>query len=449
MLASDLRLSRNTVLQVFARLSDEGFLITKRGSGTRVAPNVCHDEKRQAKKVQSNVVSQPSLSERGRVVAKCRVSSGVLERSYVPFRPGLPALDEFPFDAWARVRNRVCRQLGHSLLGYAQPFGYPPLRREVAGYLRSVRGVRCDWRQVIVTSGAQQAFDLVARLLLDPGQVTAVEDPCHVAIRGCFVAAGATVAPIPTDAEGIDIKRLEQAQDVRIVVTTPSHQFPLGTTMTLPRRIALIDWARRHKAWLVEDDYDAEFSFNGRPMPSLYGLDGQCVLYVGTFSKSLYPGLRLGYVIVPERLVDAFAAARAVIDRHGLILDQAMTAAFIESGQFARHVRRMRAVYEEKAQIVQSQVKNLMDDRLFVPPIRGGMHTIGWLRDGSVSDASVADVLLAHGIDAAPISRFSALKTTRSGLVLGFSGYSIPELVLATEKMRKVLRKSIRPRSKQ
>ena len=376
-------------------------------------------------------------SARGRLIDSLLVSSTSTPGGSPPiaFRLGTPALDRFPFTLWGALLSRRWRALTASQLSYGDPAGYAPLREAIATYARQARGAACEASQVIVVSGAQQAFDLVARVLLDPGDTVAVEDPGYRGARAAFVAAGATLAPVPVDREGMDVARLRAvAPRARLACVTPSHQFPLGVTMSARRRLALLEWARAAGAWIVEDDFDSEYRFRGRPLPSLHGMDAAgCVLYVGTFSKTLFPALRLGYLIVPSPLVDVFARARATVDRHPSALEQAVLAEFIAEGHFARHVRRMRALYAERQEVLLSLLGSELGALLEGERMEAGMHLVAWLRDdgdddggerGNVDrDRRLAAAALDAGVAAVALGSLATHTPARGALLLGFAAF--------------------------
>jgi GntR family transcriptional regulator/MocR family aminotransferase len=294
---------------------------------------------------------------------------------------------------------------------------------------------------VIVTAGSQQALDLAVRLLLDPGETAWVEDPGYLGARGAFRAAAVRPAPIPVDGEGFNAAEGEaRAPEARLACVTPSHQFPLGTTMPLARRMMLIEWARRRRAWIVEDDYDSEFRYAGRPLPALQGLDSSGrVIYTGTFSKVLFPALRLGYMVVPEQLVDAFVSARALADRHPPGLEQALAAEFLAEGHFARHLRRMRALYAERQQALLAALRAEIGDRLEVAPAEAGMQLIGWLPD-TADDSEVARKAAEAGVIVTAVSTYSMKTRLRPGLLLGYSAFTNRQIREAARKLATVLK---------
>ncbi|MGH3145626.1 MAG: PLP-dependent aminotransferase family protein, partial [Rubrobacter sp.] len=320
-LATELGVSRTTAVTAFDQLLAEGYLEGKVGSGTFVAGSLPDDLLSVRERVECEsgpARSGRRLSGRGAMLAATPATAVRDRGSPRAFRPGVPALDEFPYAVWRRISGKVWRRPSGGLLGYGDPAGYWPLREAISGHLRTARGVRCLPEQVIVVSGSQQALDLAARVLLDPGDAVWVEDPGYTGARGALSGAGARLVPVPVDGEGLEVEKgIEREPDARLACVTPSHQYPLGVTMNLGRRLVLLGWAGSSGAWVVEDDYDSEYRYTGRPLEALQGLDtGERVLYVGTFSKVLFPALRLGYLVVPPDLIEAFTSARELTDRH-------------------------------------------------------------------------------------------------------------------------------------
>ncbi|MBX0326142.1 PLP-dependent aminotransferase family protein, partial [Oscillochloris sp. ZM17-4] len=352
-LAAGMGLARSTVVSAFEQLLAEGYLEGRVGAGTFVATSLPEDLLGHggppARPPAAHERPAPRrLSARGAALAATPVSASSGDRVRPrAFQVGLPDIDGFPHATWARLAARRYGSPPPELMAYGDPAGYLPLREAIASHLAAARGVRCDPGQVVVVSGSQQGLDLAARVLLDPGDEAWIEDPGYMGARGALLAAGARLAPVPVDAEGLDVAAgARLAPQSRLAYITPSHQFPLGVTMSLPRRLALLAWARAAGAWVIEDDYDSEYRYAGRPLAALQGLDGDGrVIYLGTFSKVLFPALRLGYMVVPPDLVPAFVAARALADRHSPGIEQAIVADFLAEGHFARHLRRTRARY--------------------------------------------------------------------------------------------------------
>ncbi len=342
-----------------------------------------------------------------------------------PFRTGLPAVDLFPYNTWARLLNRRVRKSGAALAAYGDSQGLARLRHAVAEYATTARGISCTQQQILITNGAQQAIDLLTTELIQPGERVWLEDPGYPGARRAMEAAGARVVPVPVDGEGISVEEgIRRAPDARLIYVTPSHQYPLGMTMSLPRRLELLSWARDSNAWVVEDDYDSEFRYGSRPIESLRGLsDGQRVLYVGTYSKTMFPSLRLGYLIAPEGLIARLTRSRFCADRHGPLLEQAALADFIADGNFPRHVRRMRVLYQARRDALCHAVAELPQGVLTLGPADGGLHVCAWLSPG-VSDQEIARQGLAMRLELAPLSRYCMEPPSRGGLILGFAPFT-------------------------
>ena len=296
--------------------------------------------------------------------------------------------------------------------------------------------MRCDARQVIIVSGSQQALDLAARLLLDEGEAAWVEDPCYLGGRGALIGAGAQLVHVPVDAEGLDVAAgLARAPYARLAYVTPSHQYPLGVTMSLARRLALLEWAERTGAWVLEDDYDSEFRYAGRPLASLQGLDRAArVCYIGTFSKVLFPALRLGYLVAPPALAESFANARALVDRHAPTVEQATLADFIAEGHFARHIRRMRALYAERQAALVDAARAIVGGAVALEPAEAGMHLVGWLGEGR-DDLAVAARAAAQGLEVPALRRYAAETTLRGGLLLGYTALDAAQIRAGLQRL--------------
>ncbi|PYK90155.1 MAG: hypothetical protein DME40_08830, partial [Verrucomicrobia bacterium] len=367
-LAADLGISRLTVNLAFEKLHAEGYLRTRIGSGTFVAdslPETFLSPRRP--KTQLLIERPPRLSHRVRNIPDKRAGKqfdfGIAGPPGVSFVPALAALDEFPIEIWERLRGQVLANKGAHLLQYASSRGDPDLRKAIAAYLCDYRGARCHPDQIIITAGTQQAMMISAMALVNRGEVAWIEDPGFYQARRAFGFAGATVVPRPVDREGIVIARPSKQAAPKIIYVTPSHQFPLGMTMSLARRTALIDFARERDAYIFEDDHNSEFRFTGPPLPCLQGLDNSGrVIYAGTMSKILYPSLRLGYILAPEQLVEPIIKIRAVTDQHSPAIDQATLARFLTEGYFLSHIKRMRKLYSDRRDFFIEQFNNLLSD---------------------------------------------------------------------------------------
>ncbi|HJR64606.1 MAG TPA: PLP-dependent aminotransferase family protein [Gemmatimonadaceae bacterium] len=440
-LATELGVSRNTVLAAYDQLLAEGYLDGRVGSGTVVAESgVSRLASVAAARPPSPGSGVRAPSRRGARVASLPIKLSFLGGASRAFSPGVPALDEFPLRLWRRLASRRRSEARPSILEYGDSPGYRPLREAVAGYLGAARGVRCDPDQVLIVAGSQQALDLTARVVLDPGDTAWIEDPGYFGARGALVAAGARVVAVPLDDEGLSVDAgIARAPDARLAYVTPSHQFPTGMTMSLARRLALLDWARRRGAWILEDDYDSEFRYASRPLSALQGIDADgLVIYTGTFSKVLFPALRLGYLVAPPALVDAFVAARLFTDTHAPIGEQAVLAEFLAEGHFERHVRRMRSLYHERQEVLIESAKQELAPALTIGASEAGMHVVGWLAPGA-DDCSASRQAARHGVDAIAISAFALEPPARGGLVLGYSHLAPAEIRGGVRKLKRAL----------
>lgn len=379
------------------------------------------------------------------MLATTRVGMAMQPAPVQPFRTGTPDFAAFPGKVWARITAKHWQHRTPELLTYGDPAGYAPLRAAIAAYLGESRAVRCTPEQVIVVAGSQQGVDLAARLLLDPGDAAWVEDPGYLGARAALTAAGARLVPVPVGPEGLDVAAgLAMAPHARLACVAPSHHFPLGVMLSLQARLALLDWAAREQAWVVEDDYDSEYRYGGRPLAAMQGLDhAGRVIYVGTFSKVLFPALRLGYVVVPPELAPAFAAARALADRHSPTMEQAILADFIAEGHFARHIRRMRTRYGARQAALIDAVQREIGDLVTLAPANAGMHLVAWL-PASTDDQQISQSLAAAGITAHPVSAFAHSAPLRPGLLLGYAAFPDEMLRESVVHMARVLRREVR-----
>ena len=442
-LATELGVSRNTVMNAFEQLLAEGYLEGQVGSGTYVS-RALPDEMLfiRAAKSRAAQVARPgrALSERGTALARTFLTTSRDVSVVRPFRPGTPALDAFPADLWSKLLARRWRNPPRELLGYGDAAGYRPLREAIAAYLGAARAVRCEAEQVIIVAGAQQALDLTARLMLNAGDAAWIEDPGYLGTRAALLAAGARVVPVPVDDEGLDVQAgARLAPAARLVYVSPSHQYPLGVTMSLARRLALLDWARAAGAWIIEDDYDSEYRYARRPLAAMQGLDKDGrVIYLGTFSKVMFPSLRIGYVVVPADLVDAFVAARGVLSRFTPSIDQAALADFIHEGHFARHIRRMRTLYAERQNSLVEAARRELAGLIEVEPHDAGIHLVGWLRQG-LDDRRAQEEAARQNVEAPALSAFSMKYRHRPGLMLGYAGYSEREIRVGVRRLATAL----------
>lgn len=411
-LAAELGLSRTTAEEAFQQLVAEGFLERRVGDGTYVSA---------ALPVRPAAPAAPApgvvLSARGRRVAETPLHEDT--RRVRAFRGGQPDVLAFPLGAWRRLLSHRLGRRGARLLDYGEAQGYRPLREAIAAHAAASRGVRCGPGQVIVLSSSQQAHDLAARLLVDPGDQVWLEDPCYQGALGAMRGAGAAVVPVPVDEAGMDVAAGRAAAPrARLAVVTPSHQYPLGVTLSLERRLALLDWAAAAGALVLEDDYDSEYRYEGRPIAAIQGLDrAGRVLYVGTFTKMLYPSLRLAYLIVPDALVDAFVAARRLVDGHPPVVMQAVTADFMEGGHLVAHLRAMRQLYGERRAVLLEALRREAGGAGRLGPADAGLHVTLHLE--GVPDAEVRARGLALGVDLSTLSGQAIRPGSANGLILG------------------------------
>jgi GntR family transcriptional regulator / MocR family aminotransferase len=430
MLAADLGISRVTVNLAFSELHAEGYLFTKTGSGTFVADPLpdtflSADQGR----LLPQMAQETRLSDRVNRIPDQRVgrqfdlgptnsAAGVLLAS------GIPAVDEFPIAVWERLRAQLLAKKGANLLRYGSNRGDADLREAVAAYLCDFRGAHCHSDQILIVAGMQQAMLISALAVLDPGDGAWIEDPGFHQARKVFALAGATTVPRPVDAEGIVIDGARRRRPPKIIYVTPSHQFPLGVTMSLKRRKALLEFAQTRGAYILEDDYNAEFRFGGPPLPCLQGLDRSGrVIYAGTMSKILYPSLRLGYLLVPAPLADAVAKLRTVMDQHSPTIDQATLARFIAEGFYLSHVRRMRKIYSERREIFIEHFDKLLADRFTLDIADAGLHALAWFR--SENDLPLLQQAGPKlGVKISPLSFFCIDAKLPPALVLGFAAWS-------------------------
>ncbi|MBQ5947507.1 PLP-dependent aminotransferase family protein [Massilia sp. ST3] len=422
-LAADLAISRVTAEAAYAQLEAEGYVTRRVGHGT-VVSIASPGWQAPARVAQAAA----TLSRRGAAI----VGTGGCRDPLVPraFCAGSPDLRAFPVETWRQITARQLRSQGEALMGYGDPQGYAPLREAIAGYLAQSRGVRCDAGQVVVLTSSQQALQLLAMLLLDPGDAVHIEEPGYVGARNAFASAGARLLPAAVDAEGMAVP----ARAARLTYLTPSHQYPTGATLGLARRLALLEAAQRDGGWIVEDDYDSEFRYDARPLPAMQGLDRHGrVIYLGTFSKVLFPSLRLAYAVLPPALVEPAVKARTVMDGHSAQLAQAVTAEFIAHGHFARHLRQMRLLYASRRALLLERLGAAGMDWMTPLPGAGGLQLAVRLPAGS--EAALTRQAAARGIATPSLSALYMGERRQDGWLLGFAALQNEEIIGAVEAL--------------
>jgi GntR family transcriptional regulator / MocR family aminotransferase len=434
-LARELQISRMPVVLAFEQLVAEGYLQSRVGAGSFVSttlraqatgqPPRATAPRRGHRRIPRDalpVVAEPWLD-----------SSG-------PFRVAQPALDEFPIRVWARLVARRARLLPRRQMMYSDSMGFAPLREALADHLRTVRSVRCTADQIMVVSGSQQALALAARAVLAPGDAVWIEEPGFSGARDAVTLAGGRIVTVPVDDHGLDVAAgIARGRAVRAAYVTPSHQYPLGVIMSASRRLQLLDWARRRGAWLLEDDYDSEYRYDNQPIASLQGLDtDQRVIYIGTFSKVLFPALRVGYLVIPPDLVARFRRIREAMDNSPAPLYQVVLHDFFAEGHFARHIRRMREVYAERRRVLVRAIEHELGD-LRIAGDRAGMHVVVMLPRGA-RDRDLAERAAHHGLSITPLSSCFAGPRPSPGLVLGYGAVRAADIPDAVRRLGAILR---------
>jgi GntR family transcriptional regulator/MocR family aminotransferase len=439
-LATELGISRIPVMSAYAQLLAEGYFESRVGSGTVVSKSLAtHGAAPPAK---SNAPASPG-GKRRKLSKRCgglpNIANFYGRRGILPFSLSQIAFEHFPVQIWNRLVTRHSRRASARSLDYGDPLGARDLREVIASYLRTARGVRCEPEQIVIVSGSQQGLEIATKVLLDPGDLVWMEEPGYSFARSLFGMSGCEVAPIPVDDEGLNVAAgVKRCRNARAVLVTPSHQYPLGVTMSASRRLQLLDWAERQGAWIIEDDYDSEYRYEDMPITSLQGLDRNSrVVYIGTFSKVLFPSLRLGYVVLPADLVERFLAVRFAMDISPATFPQMVLADFLREGHFSRHIRRMRMVYGERRSALMRCIGEELGSAAKVPGAQTGLH-LSVLLDG-VADREIAARAGRQNLSLTALSPFYADKAVRQGFVLGFGSTTVNEMAGAVRKLRMLL----------
>jgi GntR family transcriptional regulator / MocR family aminotransferase len=440
-LAVDLRISRIPVLNAYAQLLAEGYLESRVGAGTFVSSSLPDQripyESSTAGSIPAGSAPRPVAR---RVLLLPREEVFPWRGHWGAFGPHQPALDQFPLEVWSRLVLRHCRSPRVSALYQTDPLGSEEFRDAICAYLRTARGVRCDPHQIMIIAGSQQGFEITARVLLDAGSPVWVEEPGYLLAQRVLQLAGCRLIPVPVDSEGLDVAAgVKLCRKARAVYVVPSHQYPLGATMSASRRFQLLEWAQTSGSWIIEDDYDSEYRYESMPIPSLQGLDSQSrVIYVGTFSKVLFPSLRIGYMVIPPDLVNHFVRVRRSMDLATPNLYQAVLTDFIKEGHFARHLRRMRLVYAERRAALVDSIRKEFGSILEVHGAEAGMHLAVTLPKG-FRDREIAARAAREKLWLWPLSPYYLGDAVRQGFVLGFGSTSAAEMPLAVSQMKSVL----------
>jgi GntR family transcriptional regulator/MocR family aminotransferase len=433
-LADQLGIARNTVVYAFDQLRVEGFLSTNR-RGTFVTATVAVS------------AEQPRRNRLNVIIAKRMRSMPCRERPRddgLPFTPGLPALDDFPLQEWHTVLRRAANRMLAKHLGYGEAQGNVELRKAISDRLRAARALRCTYEQIFITNGTQSTLDLLARSLADVGDTVWMEVPGYAGARTAFAAAGLSIASVGVDQAGFDPEQARRLNRPRFIYLTPSHQYPLGSVLSLPRRMEIINLAWEHNALILEDDYDSDFRFGGEPLPALQGLVEEApVIYLGTFSKTLFPGLRLGYAVVPAALVDGVNTILAGIERHGRQHEQMALASFMIEGRYTRHLSRMRKLYRERQQALRSALAERLPD-LRIEGTEAGLHLVLRL-PSSCDDVELARRAREHGLNPTALSQYGdGTGAKSSGLVLGYGNLALSQIDPSVRTLAQLLRNAVR-----
>lgn len=439
-LASELGISRIPVLTAYAQLLAEGYFQSQVGTGTTVSlslpdQTVPADLQRSRHGGRS---TPPSLARRSAVLDS--MQSSAWRRGQGAFSVGQVAFDEFPFQVWNSLLTRHSRNATAKSLDYGDPMGLESLREALGIYLRTARGVHCEADRIMIVGGSQQALDICARSLLDSGSRVWMEEPGYRFARSVFALNDCRVVPVPVDHEGLNVVAgVKRYRHAKAVLVTPSHQYPLGVTMSASRRLQLLEWAERSRAWILEDDYDSDYRYENMPISSLQGLDrSSLVVYIGTFSKVLFPSLRLGYIVIPGELVRRFRAVRLATDIGPATFHQAVLADFIHEGHFSRHIRRMRAVYRERRDALLTNLRHAFGPGLEVTGEQAGMHLCLILK--GIDDREIAQRAADANLWLVPLSSSYSGKASQQGFILGFGSTSAQQMPNAVRKLRSVLK---------
>ncbi|ENV82753.1 hypothetical protein F941_01519 [Acinetobacter bouvetii DSM 14964 = CIP 107468] len=438
-LAEMMSISRNSVLAALERLLDEGYLVTKPSSGTYVA-DVIPDQLIQIQNDIHHAVHQSMQTLNinphiGSLLPHWHKQNLSNQEKKI-FHVGVGCVDLFPHQLWGKLLGRAWRQSYYQLGQFHDPRGYLPLRQTICQYVQSTRGLNCTEQQILIVNGTQQAIHLAAYALLEPRDQVCLDEPGYDAALNIFRSFGVTVQPIESDNEGMKIPDIIQHYaDSKLIYTAPSHQFPLGGTLSLARRLALLDWATQQQKWIFEDDYNSEFRYGTHPIQALQGLDQQQrVIYSGTFSKMMFPEFRLGFMVVPEALIDVFSLAKYYTDTRSSYLEQVALATFIQEGHYARHVRKVRKACYERLKALISAIEYFLSDVLTVEPTDSGIHLVCWLK-GNWTEKNFIDECTKVGLSVQPLSRYCQSSSQKAAVLIGYAAHSVNEIKENIERL--------------
>lgn len=445
-LSSQYKISRGTVVNVYEQLVSEGYLESKTGYGTRVSselPDLKWMISKKKQKIKQKLFKKnpKKLSQKSSIIKKVKLTPSTPKNTKA-FRTHLPDLNLFPIDIWSRIAGRRMRNLPKNLLGVGDPQGYYPLREVLSEYLQTSRAVNCTPEQIIITSGVHQALEIAAKAILDPKDSVWLEDPGFIGARNIFDVFEAQIHPIPVDNNGMNIdKGIEICKKPRLIYTTPSHQFPIGCNLSLKRKMKLLEFARSSGSWIFEDDYDSEYRYNSKPLPSLQSLDNyDSVLYSSSFSKVLFMDVRIGYLIVPQNYVNLFIKAKAVSERFTSTLNQAILCDFITEGHFGRHLRKTRQIYKTRYEALNEYISKKLSGIAILEKSNAGLQTILWLPK-KIDDIKFSKQARKAGLELLPVSPFYLSKKKRNGVILGFASLNEGEIKKGVDLLSMVMNK--------
>jgi GntR family transcriptional regulator/MocR family aminotransferase len=440
-LADELGISRIPVLGGYAQLLAEGYIESRAGAGTFVTSSLSEQFPSARPAAAASVANDPASDAISRVSRLLPLEGTPWFRGSGAFSVGQIAADHFPFRVWSDLVAYHARRVRASSMNYSDPMGSEDFREVIAAYLRTARAVHCDASQIMVVNGSQHALDLSARVLLDPDCPVWIEEPGYQFLRHTLMLSGCRIVPVPVDSEGLDVSAgIQLCPDARVAYVTPSHQYPLGATMSAARRLQLLEWAHSSSAWIVEDDYDSEYRYESMPVASMQGLDPSArVIYIGTFSKVLFPSLRLGYMVIPPALVGRFLAVRQTNDLCPSHLYQAALANFISAGHFTRHIRKTRRLYAERRNALTQALRKELGSEIEILGAEAGMHLVVTLPPG-MSDQKISARAAQEGLWLWPLSLAYAGANVRQGFILGFGGTKVDEMPQQVRRLRKAMR---------